>query len=64
MAGSWRERRAGWSVLLGAMLGMGVGNSLFGDVNGSVVTSPTAGLATGRPARPASQLILEPAVAG
>jgi hypothetical protein len=46
------------------MLGMGVGNSLFGDVNGSVVTSPTAGLATGRPARPASQLILEPAVAG
>ena len=32
-----REWRAGWPVLLGAMLGMGAGISLFGNVNGFFV---------------------------
>jgi hypothetical protein len=64
VAGSWREWRAGWPVLLGAMLGVGIGNSLFGDVSGRFATSPGAGLATGRPDPPASQLIFEPAVTG
>ncbi|MES3029638.1 MAG: hypothetical protein V4820_17485 [Pseudomonadota bacterium] len=62
MAGSWLERRAGWPVLLGAMLGVGVSNSLFGDVNGAFVKSPAAGLAMGRPAQPVPHPIFEPAV--
>lgn len=37
MAGKLREWRAGWPILLGAMLSMGAGISLFGNVNGFFV---------------------------
>ncbi len=37
MAGKLREWRAGWPTLLGAMLSMGAGISLFGNVNGFFV---------------------------
>jgi MFS family permease len=37
LAGKLREWRAGWPILLGAMLSMGTGISLFGNVNGFFV---------------------------
>ncbi len=37
MAGKLGEWRAGWPILLGAMLSMGAGISLFGNVNGFFV---------------------------
>jgi MFS family permease len=37
LAGKLREWRAGWPILLGAMLSMGAGISLFGNVNGFFV---------------------------